>query len=244
MHEVDVVVLTLNVQRILRLCLSSIRNSIPVKNIIIVDGGSTDGTLDELSKAKDVILISDKNGTRATSRQLGIENVTTKWFAFVDSDAIIPKDWFTQIKSFIEPNVGGICGVEEIPYVKNVYLKKLQQICNMKYTFHKGSNITMAGLIRTEAVSGIRIPSQLHVFEDEYIQDYIRSRGYTVVITPRAKCYHLKSVMDWSLNNIIENKAMEWKLMKFRPKTAIYELLHGFSVKLSTLGKRPSFEGE
>ena len=42
---VDVVVLTKNSERVLRECLASVYENVPVKRLIVVDGFSTDNTL-------------------------------------------------------------------------------------------------------------------------------------------------------------------------------------------------------
>ena len=100
MEKVDVILLTYNCvshwpgRRVLELCLQSIVSNIPINKVIIVDGGSTDETLDVIrryldSKYIDYFIIEDKYGTRASSRMLGIEAVETNYFIFVDTDCIL-----------------------------------------------------------------------------------------------------------------------------------------------------------
>ena len=78
--KVDVVLLTLNsVKPCLRECIESVYANVPVNRLIVVDGGSTDGTVDFLSKYPNVKFIYDLDGNRATSRQVGIGEVETEF---------------------------------------------------------------------------------------------------------------------------------------------------------------------
>ena len=89
MDAVDVVMLTKNSDRKLKECLESVYSNVPVARLIVVDGYSTDRTLQIIDgfdkKYHNVKVILDK-GNRATARQKGIAAVETDWFLFVDSD--------------------------------------------------------------------------------------------------------------------------------------------------------------
>ena len=78
--DVDVVIITKNSERMLNECLNSVYKNVPVNHLIVVDGYSTDKTLDIVrlfqKKHGNVLLIPDK-GTRATARQKGIDHVKT-----------------------------------------------------------------------------------------------------------------------------------------------------------------------
>src|SRR5208283_1800307 len=95
--SVDVVLLTKNSDRRLKDCINSVYRNIPVEKLIVVDGYSTDRTLEIMNefneKYHNVTIIFDK-GNRATARQKGIAAVTTEWFFFVDSDVVLCDDWF------------------------------------------------------------------------------------------------------------------------------------------------------
>lgn len=69
---------------------SVIEQSVPVKEIIIVNDGSSDGTIGvvrKLEKMSDGIrLIEQANGGPAKARNTGIENASCEWIAFLDAD--------------------------------------------------------------------------------------------------------------------------------------------------------------
>ena len=77
-EKVDVVVLTKNSERVLERCLNSIYKNLPVNRLIIVDGYSTDSTLEIIERFRErygnVILLMD-NGTRGSARMKGIRDV-------------------------------------------------------------------------------------------------------------------------------------------------------------------------
>ncbi|MCK4830611.1 glycosyltransferase, partial [bacterium] len=72
--------------------------------IIIVDGGSTDGTLDEIDRFRDnAALIRSKKGT-ALQKNLGVKAANGKFIAFLDADDFfLPEKLKITIK-FLEKN--------------------------------------------------------------------------------------------------------------------------------------------
>ena len=71
--RVDVVLLTKNsLKPCLLECVKSIYENVPVNRLIVIDGGSTDGTIEFLEKMRDVEIIDDSGGNRATARQNGL----------------------------------------------------------------------------------------------------------------------------------------------------------------------------
>ncbi|MEM3590703.1 MAG: glycosyltransferase family A protein [Candidatus Bathyarchaeia archaeon] len=110
--RVDVVLLTKNsLKPCLPECVKSIYDNVPVNRLIVVDGGSTDGTLEFLEKMPSVEIIDDSRGNRATARQKGIEAVETEWHLHVDSDVMLCRDWFAKASRYIQDDVGAIWGV-------------------------------------------------------------------------------------------------------------------------------------
>lgn len=200
MDSVDVVLLTLNSDRKLQLCLDSVYRNVPVNKLIAVDGGSTDQTLRILdgfnAKYGNVQVISDR-GTRATARQKGIQNVTTPWFIFVDSDVVLCNDWYQKALRQVNADVGAVWGIEVWSTLQNLRALRLFLLVTRKIFDIRGG--THDTLVRTEAVRGIRIPWDLHVFEDAYIKDFIVKRGFRVVACYDPFCIHYRPKSVWTL---------------------------------------------
>ena len=113
--KVDVVVLTKNSEETLRECLEAIYKNVPINRLIVVDGYSTDSTIDIINefnkKYRNVLLISEK-GTRGKARQTAIGMIQTEWFVFVDSDVLLCDKWFERAEKYIEDDVGAVWGIE------------------------------------------------------------------------------------------------------------------------------------
>ena len=205
MDSVDVVLLTLNSDRMLRPCLESVYSTVPVHKLLVVDGGSTDQTFAILEsfnvKYGNVVIVADR-GTRATARQKGIENVATPWFVFVDSDVILCKDWYKKILKEVDADVGAVWGTEVWSTLQNSKaLKMFLWVTRKIFEIRGGTHDTF---IRTEAVRGIKIPGELHIFEDAYIKDFITGKGFRVVACYDPFCIHYRPKMVWTVKGSID----------------------------------------
>ena len=206
--KVDVAVLTKNSEQTIESCLKSIYKNVPVNRVIVVDGYSTDHTMEILrrfnEKYGNIIPIRCK-GTRGDARQKAIEEVETEWFMFVDSDMILCDDWFDKAKKFMKKDVGAIWGIEIWSVIKNPKVLKFFQQITMKIFETRGGTHDL--LIRYEAVKDIRIPYNLHVFEDDYIRKWIIEKGYKVISTYHPYCIHLRPRYIWTMKTGINMTA-------------------------------------
>ncbi len=199
--SVDVVLLTKDSERVLTQCVESIYQNVPVAQLIVVDGYSTDRTLDILNNFNDryhnVKILFD-HGTRATARQKGIDNVTAEWFMFVDSDVVLCPDWFKKAQKYIQNDVAAIWGIEVWSTITNPKTLKMFLITTRKIFEVRGG--THDTLIRTSLIKDIKIPDGLHVFEDAYIKDWLTDKGYKVVACYSPFCIHYRSPEVWTLS--------------------------------------------
>ena len=129
--QVDVVMLTKNSQHLLFKCLDSIYRNVPIKNLIIIDGYSTDRTLEILEKFNSKfgnVKVFQLKGSRAKARTEGIRKVTTDWFMFVDSDVLLCRDWFKKAQADLLSNVGAVWGfnIDVLPNVRDKRILKFQ----------------------------------------------------------------------------------------------------------------------
>lgn len=200
MDSVDVVLLTMNSERKLEECIASVYRNVQVAQLIAVDGGSTDQTLEILnqfnSKYGNVKIVHDK-GTRATARQKGIENVKSEWFIFVDSDVVLCKNWHRKAMKCTGEDIGAVWGIEVWSTIQNpATLKMFLWITRKIFDLRGGTHDT---LVRTATVQDIKIPANLHVFEDAYIKEWITKKGYRVVAYYDPFCIHYRPKTVWTL---------------------------------------------
>jgi glycosyltransferase involved in cell wall biosynthesis len=203
MHNgLDVVILTKNSERLLRRCMESVYNNVPVYRLIIVDGYSTDSTLQIIdqfqSKYKNIVLIQD-DGTRGRARQIGIENVKSDWFIFVDSDAVLSRNWFAKAEGLMQNDVGATWGIEVWSVLTKSKILKLFERATVKIFEKRGGLHDF--LVRRKAVDGINIPSQLHTYEDTYIKSWISKKGFRVIWTYEPYCIHFRSDSVWTMKH-------------------------------------------
>lgn len=90
---ISIIVPSYNSEKYISKCVESLVNqTYSHKEIIVVNDGSTDKTLQILRKLKEkyseIIIIDKKNGGVSSARNIGIENASGKYIMFVDSD-----DW-------------------------------------------------------------------------------------------------------------------------------------------------------
>ena len=214
MQPIDVVILTKNSEHLLDKCLASVYENVPVENLIVVDGFSTDRTLkiiDKVNGAHGNVEVLKVEGSRAKARQKGIQQVSTDWFMFVDSDVILSRDWLRKAEKDLQSDVGAVWGVniDVIPNVKDKRIIKLQNlVARQCFGLRGGMHDT---LIRREAVEGIKIPEQLHAYEDAYIIDWIKKKGYRTVIGGDVYCLHFKSPASWQLQNGVSQAIVEFR---------------------------------
>ncbi|MCX6643810.1 MAG: glycosyltransferase family 2 protein [Candidatus Bathyarchaeota archaeon] len=214
MQQVDVVLLTKNSEHLLSKCLSSIYRNVPVKNLIVIDGFSTDRTLQILDKFNEKygnISLFQMKGSRAKARTEGISRVSTDWFMFVDSDVLLCKDWYKKAQADLASGVGAVWGlnIDVIPNVKDKRILKLQSLIARQCFYLRGGMHDT--LILRKAVEGIRIPEQLHAYEDAFIVQWIEKHGYKVSVGSDIYCLHYKPPTNWNLKNGFAQAIVEFK---------------------------------
>ncbi|XHH07543.1 MAG: glycosyltransferase family A protein [Candidatus Bathyarchaeia archaeon] len=212
--QADVVLLTKNSEYLLTKCLNSIYANVPVHQLIVVDGYSTDRTIEILEKFNQKhgnIKIIQEKGTRASARETGIQYVTTEYFAFIDSDVILCRGWFKKAFVEMQQGVGAVWGIniDVIPNVKQKWFLLLESmIARQGFCLRGGTHDT---LIRKTALDGLHIPFELHAFEDAYLIRWIEKQGYKAVVGSNIYCLHYKPPTNWSPKNAVDQAIVEFK---------------------------------
>jgi glycosyltransferase involved in cell wall biosynthesis len=226
MEPIDVAILTMNSERMLRECINSVYKNVPVKNLIIVDGYSTDATANIVKefqeKYRNVTFVQEK-GTRGSARQTAIQLVKSDWFMFVDSDVILSKNWFLEAQKLVKDDVGAVWGIEIWSVLKEAKILKLFERMTLKIFKQRGGTHDI--LIRRKTVENINIPYHLHTYEDGYIKSWIEKKGFKVIGAYQPYCIHFRPDSIWTVNKNIELMVSDLKYAFHRP---VLLLSYGF----------------
>ena len=231
MQAIDVVMLTKNSEYMLKRSLSSIYENVPVRNLIVVDGFSTDRTLkilDQFNNQYGNVKLLSSSGSRAKAREKGIIHVGTEWFLFADSDIVLSKNWFLNAQKSIQKDVGAIWGIniDVVPKLFNKRYLRLQTLVAKEcFELRGGTHDT---LIRRDLVQDIKIPEKLHTYEDAYIMNWIKDKGYKTLVGDGIFCLHFKPSENWNIRNAISGAILELKCGLIYSRNFVYMMYYPF----------------
>jgi glycosyltransferase involved in cell wall biosynthesis len=197
LEKFDVVMPTLNSasrigERVFKKVLQRIFTEIHVNRLIVVDDGSKDMTLDIL-KEFDVTLLSGV-GSLGKAREIGVRNVETEWFYFIDDDNLIPRGFHNKMWRYVDSKTGMIFPKAVVPYDNYVVryetiMGRLRKAMGLKDTV-ENRGFTGATLVRTQAISDIEIP-KIARQEDKFIKNYCEHQGWLVKYASDVIVLHL-----------------------------------------------------
>ena len=175
---------------------------IPYKQLILVDD-SKDETAEVVrdwceEHGKELVvsrsrLYGHHRPTRATARQTAIdiffESFDDDWLMFVDDDVVLRDGWWRWVidNGVLEnPKVGEVWGINwdsspERERFLALFGINLKDYLIRKFNERGGTHDT---LYRREAIEGVKIPPELHIYEDAYLHFYVTCRGWESVINP------------------------------------------------------------
>jgi glycosyltransferase involved in cell wall biosynthesis len=108
---ISVIIPTLNSEETIDECLNSIYVNVnaPQFDVTIVDGGSTDKTVEIAQKYPAKIMFAEK--AQANQRNAGAAQAKGDILAFTDSDTRVCKDWLSRLATYFDdPSITGVGG--------------------------------------------------------------------------------------------------------------------------------------
>jgi glycosyltransferase involved in cell wall biosynthesis len=107
LDQITVTIPTLNEEKNISKCIDSVKKS-GIKNIIVIDGGSTDKTIKILQTKKIKVIQTKKKGL-GFQRSIGVKKTKTKYISLIDADMRTTKDSFIKmIKDLENANYAGV----------------------------------------------------------------------------------------------------------------------------------------
>ena len=112
-EDIVAVIGVLNVARTIGGCLDAL--TAQPCDIVIVDGGSTDGTLEIIEKYRYRVQLISKPGNLSVARDEAIRQTTHEYIAMTDGDTVVSDHWLEELLGGFAPGIGGVGGPSEVP---------------------------------------------------------------------------------------------------------------------------------
>lgn len=216
MQEISVVVLTKNSEKLLEDCLKSIVKNKP-SEIIIIDGGSTDRTL-EISKKYTNQIYHNVRGV-GLGRQLGAEKVNKDLIAYVDSDVILPEDFFNRM--LLEKKGSGYHAIQaQVLSLKNAtYWQWGEGQCRKRYNKpgEQGWVNTTATIFNKDVILKHSFDTLFTAAEDSELSYRLKREGYRLGVAS-VGVYHLhrESFKDWARQRVWRGEGKARFIYKYK----------------------------
>ncbi|MFX0135407.1 MAG: glycosyltransferase [Candidatus Hodarchaeota archaeon] len=197
--QIDIIICTKNSGKTLKPVLERVFQNIPVSNLIIIDGGSTDETLSIADKYTNKIYF-DGGKPLGFSRALGIILAETEIVAFIDSDVFIPSNWYNRLIGYFS-DTKTVVVTGALIYGYN--LKPLRKLSEYKLLKKNGINWGLNNaLLRRKIIIKIgNIKKELFSSEDIELYKRIKKTGYNWVCDNSVISNHPSSLISY-LNHV------------------------------------------
>ncbi len=136
MSKISIIIPTINEASNLPLLLSDLSSIQKEGEIIIVDSGSEDKTIDVANIYGAKVFIS-KERNRGLQLDIGAKNSKGKWFIFLHADTRLTHDWFKKINSFLNGDKNSIYYFEFKINNKKIIYRVLEILVNFRSKFFK-----------------------------------------------------------------------------------------------------------
>ena len=121
--KLSIIIPTYNCQKYIDKCLSSVVDS--GNEIIVINDGSTDETIDILKKYKNIKIFNNENSGVSFSRNYGVKKATGEYIMFLDSDDYLLPNFNDILKENIKEDIIYITdGISE-PVTKDIILEHI-----------------------------------------------------------------------------------------------------------------------
>ncbi len=197
---------TKNNADILERCLESIRDLDfeGEVEVVIVDGNSTDSTVDVAQRYGCKVVYEDK-GTISYARDIGVKNADGRFIAFTDADCAVDRNWLKELVKHFDEDVAAVGGPNLTPEDDTEFAKCVGLV--LSFLSKPGSryglaeeqvmeiyhNPTCNVMYRKEVLEEVGgFNYHLVTVDDEELDYRIKKRGYRILYTPSAKVDHYR----------------------------------------------------
>jgi glycosyltransferase involved in cell wall biosynthesis len=157
--------------------------------VVIVDGGSTDGTAQILHKASDITLIEEPGANIACGRNVAIRAATHDLIALSDADCVLEPSWLSLLLEQLEAGADVAMGFYE-PF-SDTFLQRCMSAVNLPDVSELREDRFMpsgrsVAFRRTAIEAAGGYPEWLDIGEDMYVDHRWRDLGVEMQLVPEA----------------------------------------------------------
>jgi biofilm PGA synthesis N-glycosyltransferase PgaC len=203
--------------------------TLPAKEIIVIDDCSTDGTGDiAFSLGVTTIRPSKNTGSKAGAQNFALPNVHTEFTMAIDADTILAPDAIEKLsQAFHDTQVVAACGFVIPRYVKTIWEKGRYIEYLLAFTWYKSIQdyykkpLISSGcfsMYRTDILKKMEGWSTRTLAEDMDLTWSFYNSGHSVRFCPEAVCYPIepknfkfmsKQLRRWS-HGYVQNIKLHW----------------------------------
>lgn len=195
---IAIIIPTLNAETTIRKCLDAVlAQTLSGIEIIVVDGGSTDRTVEIVKERSCRVVVDDAAPGPAHGRNRGVAETTGDIVLFVDADVVLATDVASRVMDDLvaDPDAAGVNGVYEpepandpaSPFDRYMALRKF---CNFS-GFRTFTHITTAcGAIRRTVFEEVGGFDERFVEMEDIELGYRVTEHHTILLDPEVRCRH------------------------------------------------------
>jgi len=226
---VSIVVPTYNDEDTIELCLRTLlRQTYPMKEIIVVNDGSTDNTTNILSiivkEYPSIRIISTEHQGATRTRNVGLRHAKGKIVLFGEGDAIYSRDYLKKaVELFMtDPELGGVCLTGAPWVVKSTFVTECIDVENrIKHKLLRAGKMQpyYAWAYRKEAIEAVGgYDEELLQAEDRDLFSRVKRAGYPIGFVPGINWRHRRDQNTWTYvkRNYVGGKTRILYVMKHR----------------------------
>jgi glycosyltransferase involved in cell wall biosynthesis len=233
MEKISVYIPCYNGDKFIGQCIEHLlKQTYPIDEILVVNDGSTDRTVEIASQYPVQIINHNVNKGLAAARNTGILNARNEFVASIDADCLASETWIQElVNCMTDTKIAGVGGklIEKHQELatdrwRAVHMRQHwwdEKQYNPMFLFGH-SNMFHKNVI--EQV-GMYNPKYRTNYEDVDISNRIRKYGYDMMYTPNAVVYHLRrdsvnsllrAYWRWTLFDKVEPISLRTLLVKCR----------------------------
>lgn len=229
---VSVIIPTKNSESTMKDCLDSVRINNPAE-IIIIDNYSTDRTL-EIAERYTRRIYYDENKGFNYAQQVGIDQATQEYIAFVDSDVVLPEGTLATLITELEASDCVSMQAKLLPAITDTYWERAAGWVP-RYELHKRPMGLSPAVVRRDTVLKYRLDSKVGVGSDYALEMMMKKVEGKLGVSTSAYAYHyFKSDLrkfirqrlryGWELAQFIKAYG-PWHVTSWPPLSTLYRIV-------------------